>query len=212
MRLGGRVWRWDVVCKRPSLTGGPQWPFDGNDEAAGQSKCDALAMSSNGDATTKELEAVADSLSRPHSVVESWLVAAQGQKKLPASTKLHVDYERAAARPARLGLGAKPESSSGSALAHESVFGNYQLKMQLTGKMAAEPRTGKKRPLLSLVPTSSATGKRPQPVQKLRPAGGSDDDDSESRAKTVGKRSVVLSSGYAQGKKNDKRAKKNSLL
>lgn len=157
--------------------------------------------------TATELDALADSFSNPNSVVDSWLSAAQKDKKLPAHVKLPTDYERMATRPARLGLGAKPEPSR-FALDHESVFGNYQLKAQLTNKTTMDSGSNRKRPLLAVM-QANGKQKRAPAGKLLRPV--TDDDKDDSRANTVGKKTTIPLSSTSTGKRGRK-AKKNNLL
>lgn len=128
------------------------------------------------DRTKVDLDALADTLARSNSIVDSWLKSSSSTKKLPTKS---IEYNEASlARPPRLGIGAKPEVNKQAEV--ESIFGNYRLKMQLTGK----EQLGKDSKLIKQV--GLAVGKRPAPVKPLRPVVKEEE---ESRSQSVGKKS-----------------------
>jgi hypothetical protein len=180
------------------------------------------------------LDAIAESLNKhpAASIVEQWLAkpddkrlhANGGSKKrtLPPSSSLDTST-RTAFRPARLGVGAKPVSSSTAAASQnngqtrpspfhqsQSVFANYQLKMRLSG----EERLGKdggKAQRDDDLSISARTARKYDGGGNVRKKEEEEGEEEESRAKSVGKRSAPLiahdlasSSGGKRGKKHKK--------
>ncbi|PJF19643.1 hypothetical protein PSACC_00499 [Paramicrosporidium saccamoebae] len=125
--------------------------------------------------TLADLETLADNFSSSKTVVDSWLKLAG--KKLPATSNIQAEYnDTNATRPLRLGIGAKP--SADKKQEHESIFSNYKLKMQLTGKeQLGEGKQGKLRSQLGPMNTSKRPATKP-----LRPV-----NEEESRSQSVGK-------------------------
>lgn len=141
-----------------------------------------------------ELDVLANTLNSGKSIVDDWL--AQSAKRSTArpspSARLALDYASEAAqahRPARLGIGAKPSTTSNGGLGAEmGILGAYQLRAQLTG---AKLPTGTKRAPLSAV-FAAGTNKMGKTTATGRPtsvkSGGDDEGgEGESRAKSAGR-------------------------
>ena len=129
--------------------------------------------------TVKDLDKLADTLNATKSIVDSWLVG----RKLPAVSRLPSEYTDSSAlgRPTRLGIGAKPQATKSG---EESIFSNYKLKLQLTGREKLGNEGNAKR-----TPNIFTEKKRPQSAKPLRPVASNDDADDESRAKSLGRQS-----------------------
>lgn len=151
--------------------------------------------------TVEDLDKLADSLNSTKSIVDSWLVG----HRLPAASRLPPEYTDSStlSRPTRLGIGAKPQSTKSG---EESIFSNYKLKLQLTGREKLGNEVSTKR-----MPNLFTEKKRPQNTKSLRPLTSNDDAD-ESRAKSLGKQSgksqtppPLYNNGGKRRKRNNKK-------
>lgn len=132
--------------------------------------------------TLADLDKLADDLNVGKSLVDTWLTSSVN-KKLKRAAALPIDYSDTSlpmTRPARLGIGAKPQIANTSE-PYESIFGNYQLKMQLTGRERLGE--GKVNGKGLVPPIHQSVKKKLPPVKSLRPF---NTDEEESRAKSVG--------------------------
>ena len=104
------------------------------------------------ESSLENLEKIAEAFASKHAIVDSWLKDAahklNSKKKVPP-----VEYVDSAslARPARLGIGAKPQAQSQKKADAQSVFANYRLKMKLTGQEELSGGVAEDKKLLSLI-------------------------------------------------------------
>lgn len=145
-----------------------------------------LTVEGKGANAMAELDSLADAFSSGRSVVDDWL-AKNLKRPFQSTAKLPLDYtsEAYAARPPRLGIGAKPSSNTSYGLGEDTgIVGAYKLRAQLTGGKV----DGKRGPLNAIFMSDQSrkmgktAGSSTAPLRPLKR-----DEDEESRAKSVGK-------------------------
>ena len=90
---------------------------------------EATSAPTTEESSSENLEKIADVFASKHSIVDSWLKDA-AHKLTSNNDALPIEYIDSAslARPARLGIGAKPQAQSQKKTEAQSVFANYKLK------------------------------------------------------------------------------------
>lgn len=150
-----------------------------------------------------DLDNLVTDLSAGGSLVERWLSEANAKSRLPQTNNRGqtATEVQSSGRPPRLGIGAKtPKEKGGQGLAgSDNIFANYELKMKLTGRETL----GNGKDNMILKPKTHI--KPSQPATKVSMK--NNDDDEDSRAKSLGKSKVSLnpvplSSGNKKRKKN----------
>lgn len=143
----------------------------------------------DGPPSADDQQLLAQALAKTRSVVETWLGPTSSKQTTPInrSFERYTESPSLLAQPSRLGIGATAQHHKTDP--QDSVFANYQLKMQLTGS-ERQPRSTpaaavqRKRPLLA------TARKLPKPSRTLERADTGEDEE-ESRAKSVGRTALA---------------------
>lgn len=151
----------------------------------------------------KVLDSLADAYARggvgTASIVDGWLKG-PAAARLPSTRATGVndnDDMNSLARPARLGIGARPQLQKNPG--HESVFASYKLKQQLTEQGQSEKTTDARK--------NASFSKRGAALLPMHPSSiksnqSKNSDDEESRAKSLGnKRPMILTNPQGSKRK-----------
>lgn len=150
----------------------------------------------------KVLDPLADAYARggtgTTSIVDGWLRSSASVKLPPTRTTSVNGYDdiNSLARPARLGIGARPQLHKNPG--HESVFASYRLKEQITGQSQNGPSADAKKK------ASSSKGRAailPMYSSNSRSSQNKNSDDEESRSKSLGNKRPMIPANPQGGKR-----------